>query len=52
MAAVAGLSVSARSLSPAEALGRAVNEGVAPVSRSGGEPQLVMTVGEAETPAL
>lgn len=49
---MAGLGASARSLSPAEALDRAMTQGSAPVSRSGGQPELVMTLGDPGEPAL
>lgn len=38
---------SARTLSPSEALDRATAEAVMPVSRSGGSPELIMTLGQA-----
>ncbi|WP_304510203.1 C10 family peptidase [Duncaniella muris] len=43
---------SARTLSPSEALDRATAEAVMPVSRSGGSPELVMTLGSDEAPAI
>lgn len=43
---------SARSLSPSEALDRATAEAVMPVSRSGGSPELIMTLGSDEAPAI
>ena len=43
---------SARTLSPSEALDRATAEAVMPVSRSGGSPELIMTLGSDEAPAI
>ena len=51
-AVMAAPGVSARSLSPSEALDRATAEAVMPVSRSGGVPELIMTLGSDEAPAI